>query len=314
MLKPRRLQPGDTVAVVAPASAFERDAFDAGVAELRALGFVPVYDETVFARRRYLAGDPEVRAAALRRAWNDPAIRGVFSVRGGYGSMQVLPLLDPADVRRDPKVFVAYSDPTAILAWLTCMCGIVAFHGPMLAGRLGRGAAGYDRASLLAAVAEPVAVGEVAPPGLETLVAGETTGPLFGGTLTQLVSSLGTPFAFDPPNGHVLFLDEVGERPYRIDRMLTQLAQAGVLRRAGAIVFNALPTCDEPGASGRSPDAVLRARDVVADWLRDFPGPVIYGFPSGHVEGPAWTLPLGVRTRVIGDARPRLVIEEAAVV
>ncbi len=313
MIKPPRLAPGDRVAIVAPASPFVRDEFDAGVVELRALGFEPVFDESVFARRGYVAGEPDVRAAALSAAWADDGVRGMFAVRGGYGSAQVLPLLDEAAVRRAPKVFVGYSDTTALLSWLTCTCGVVAFHGPMLAGRLGRGADGYDPAALLPCVAAAVAAGERAPASLETLVEGEAAGPLFGGTLTQLVASLGTPFAFDPPDGYVLFLDEVGERPYRLDRMLTQLAQAGLLGRARAVVFNTLPRCDEP-PTGAAERPALRARDAVADCLRGFPGPVLYGFPSGHVEGPAWTLPFGVRTRVVGGAAPKLVVEEAAVV
>jgi muramoyltetrapeptide carboxypeptidase len=131
-------------------------------------------------------------------------------------------------------------------------------------------------------------------------------GPLFGGTLTQLVASLGTPFAFAPPAGHVLFLDEVGERPYRIDRMLTQLRQSGVLARAAAVVVGELPRCDEPSGEPTG-------RGVVADILEDFPGPVLVGFPSGHTAGPTMTLPLGVRCRVVADSRPRLMIEEAAV-
>ncbi len=306
ILKPRRLVPGDRVAIVAPASPFAREAFDAGVTELRALGYDPVFDQSVFARDGYVAGDASTRAAALSRAWMDPSVRGIFTVRGGYGSLQILPLLDRDTARHDPKVFVGYSDVTSLLAWLVGACGVVAFHGPMLAGRLGRGGDGYDRASLLACVASPAPAGEWRPDGLETVVAGEAVGPLYGGTLTQLTTSLGTPFAFDPPEGHVLFLDEVGERPYRIDRMLTQLAQAGILGRARAVVFNPLPRCDEPGGE-------LRARDLVGRWLRGFPGPVLFGFPSGHVDGPAWTLPLGVRTRVIADLAPRLVVEEAAV-
>ena len=113
------MPPGDRIAVVAPASPFARDEFDAGVAELRALGYEPVYDDSVFARRAYVAGDAAVRAAAFRRAWADPSMRALIAVRGGYGSAQLLPLLDPAEMRRTPKAFIGYSDNTSILAWLT---------------------------------------------------------------------------------------------------------------------------------------------------------------------------------------------------
>jgi muramoyltetrapeptide carboxypeptidase len=183
---------------------------------------------------------------------------------------------------------------------------MVAFHGPMLAGRLGGGAAKYDADTLLRAIGRREALGELGGPALEVVRAGDASGPLFGGTLTQLLASLGTPYAFAPPRGHVLFLDEVGERPYRIDRMMTQLRQSGLLARAAAVVVGELPGCDEP-----SGEAAGRA--VVADLLADFPGPVLVGFPSGHTSGPALTLPLGVACRVVTGPTPALVIEESAV-
>src|SRR5262249_14047349 len=150
--------------------------------------------------------------------------------------------------------------------------------------------------------AEPL--GELAPPALETLRVGSVRGPLFGGTLTQLLASLGTAFAFDPPAGYVLFIEEVGERPYRLDRMVTQLKQTGLLARAAAVVIGELPRCDEPGSD-------LTARSVMADVFSEFPGPVLIGFPSGHTAGQALTLPLGVQCRVVADTVPRLIIEEA---
>jgi len=306
MLKPRALVPGDRIAVVAPASPFERDEFEQGVEEIRRLGFIPVYDDSVFARQRYVAGSPELRATAIRAAWRDPAIAGVIGARGGFGSAQILPLLNPAEARRACKPFIGYSDLTAVLTFLTIGCGLVAFHGPMLAGRLGRRADGYDRESFEKALCKREPMGELAPPALETVQPGEAGGPLLGGTLTQLLASLGTPYAFAPAAGYVLFLDEMGERPYRLDRMITQLRQTGLLSRANAVVVGELPRCDEP-----SGDPTARA--VMADFFADFPGPVIIGFPSGHTTGAAMTLPFGVSCRVIAGTRPRLVIEEAAV-
>jgi muramoyltetrapeptide carboxypeptidase len=280
MLKPRALKPGDRIAVVSPASPFDRDEFDAGLGELRALGFEPVHDARVFARRGYVSGEARLRADAFMDAWRDPAIAGVVAVRGGYGSVQLLPLLDPAELRQTPKVFVGYSDLTSMLVFLG-NCGIVSFHGPMLAGKLGRGDEGYDRASFLAAVTG--------------------TAPL-----SQVLASLATPYAFDPPAGCLLFIDEVGERPYRLDRMLTQLRLAGLLDRAAGIVFGQMPRCDEPRGDPR-------ARSVVQDLLAGFRGPVLYGFPSGHTTTPAMTLPLGIEAAIVADDDPRLVIEEAAV-
>lgn len=306
MLKPRALRPGDRLAVVAPAGHFLRDEFEQGILELRHLGFEPVFDERVFARYGYVAGETSLRTGAFLEAWKDPTIAGIIAVRGGYGSVQILPSLSRDTVRRTPKVFVGYSDLTSVLTHLSLGCGIVCFHGPMLAGKLGRGEGGYDPDTFMRALTDTKPLGELAPATLDALNKGEASGPLFGGTLAQLVASLGTPFAFSPPAGHVLFLEDVNERPYRLDRMVTQLRLAGVLDRASAIVFGEFPGCDEPGG-------VPTARDALADLVRDFSGPVVFGFPSGHTAGPSLTLPIGVKVRAIADARSRLVVEEAGV-
>ena len=306
MLKPRALKPGDRIAIVAPASPFARDEFDLGVVELRALGFDPVWDESVFARDDYLAGPAERRAEAFRRAWADPAIAAVVAARGGYGSVQLLPLLDPLMIIETPKAFIGYSDTTSILAWLTLSCRITAFHGPMVEGRFAHGAAGYDRDTFTRCLCRTEPAGPIVHPQVVALHGGEAAGMLVGGTLTQIVASLGTPYAFDPPRECVLFLEDVGERPYRIDRMLTQLRLSGILARASALVFGEMTRCEEPGGDPA-------VRDVVASLIRDFPGPVLFGLPSGHTDGATLTLPLGVRARVLAGAAPAVVIEEAAV-
>ena len=311
MQKPRALKRGDRVAVLAPASPFDRTLFDGGVAELRALGFEPVIDEGVFERRGYVAGAASHRAAALRAVWRDPDVAAVIAVRGGYGSAQLLPLLDPAEAAAARKPLIGCSDLTAILIYLTTICQAVCFHGPMVVN-LARRAEGYDRASLMGSVGSPEPLGELSPAGVEALRTGEARGPLLGGTLTQILASLGTPFAFQPPQGYVLLLDDIGERPYRIDRMLTQLRQTGLLARASAVVCAEFPDCREPEGGGAT-DPHLDARAVIAELLGDFGGPVLFGFPSGHTAGPTWTLPLGVEVTVSTTPRPRVVIEEAAV-
>lgn len=305
MITPHRLRPGDRVALVAPASPFKREDLELGIAELASLGFEAVYDERVLQRAGYLAGSAETRAAVLMDAWRDPGIRGLIAIRGGYGSAQVLPLLDGSVVRTARKPLVGYSDITALLSW-HLQLGVGCFHGPMIDRRLARGSEGYHRESFVAALCTPEPVGELAPGTLESFQAGEASGLLVGGTLTQLVASLGTPWAFDPPDGCVLFLEDIGERPYRIDRMVTQLTQAGVLARAAALVFGAFPGCDEPGGD-------LAIRDVLRGLTTAFPGPVLFGFPSGHTPGPTWTLPFGVRATVVAGSRALISIDERAV-
>jgi len=307
MLKPPRLQAGDRIAIVAPASAFQRDEFDKGVLEIERLGFEPVFQESVFARHGgYLSGTADIRAQAFVEAWRDPSVKALVAVRGGFGSVHMLPLLDKEDLRRTPKAFIGYSDLTTVLVYLTTLHGIVSFHGPMLDRRLGRGEEGYDRDSFVRALTRSEPLGELRATTLETLRKGEATGPLMGGTLAQLVASLGTPYAFNPPPGHVLFLEDAGERPYRLDRMVTQLRLAGVLKLASAVVLGEFTGCDEPRGDPS-------AKDVLADLLKDFQGPVVYGFPSGHTAVPFMTLPFGVQTRVVANGRPRVIIEEAGV-
>jgi muramoyltetrapeptide carboxypeptidase len=307
MIRPPALTPGSRIALVAPASPFSRDEFDRGATELRRLGFEPVYHDSVFDRGPFSAGPPELRAAQFVRAWSEPSVDAVMAVRGGWGSMQLLPELVGWEPQQRPKVFIAYSDNTSLLTWLTCHCGVTALHGPMLEGRIAAGPAAYDEPSLLAALTGRDAGMALRPEGIVSLREGTVAGPLFGGTLSMLCASLGTPFAFAPPEGHVLFLEDVNERPYRIERMLTQLSQAGVLRRAAAVVFGEMKGCQEG-------EGQLNARFVAELLAEEFHGPVIYGFPSGHTTGPCVTLPLGVRVEVRAGPNPSLVIEESAVV
>ena len=307
MLKPAAVRPGARIAIVSPASPFSREEFDRGVDELRRLGYAPTYDDDVFARTgTYLSGTAALRAAAFSRAWADPSIAALIAVRGGYGSVQLLPLLDETLIRRTPKLFIGYSDNTSLLSWLTCRCGVTALHGPMIEGRIAKGREGFDIDSMLAFMQN----GEgrtLSPDGLAVIRGGEAVGPLFGGTITQLAASLGTPYAFDPPAGCVLFLEDVNERPYRLDRMLTQLSLAGILPRAQALVFGEMRGCDEPGGQ-------ITARATIETATRGFAGPILYGFPSGHTQGPCWTVPVGVTVRVEAGTRCGLIVEEAPVV
>lgn len=300
VIKPRPVRPGDRIAVVSPASPFARDELDRGVAELRRLGYEPVYEDSVFDTALFTSGDAATRAAAFKQAWCDPEVAALIAVRGGYGSVQLLPVLESWSPQRTPKLFIGYSDNTSLLSWLTCQCGMTALHGPMLERRLARGVEGYDENSFLTLIQGDGQGLQLTPDSLSVVRHGEAAGLLFGGTITQLVGSLGTPFAFNPPGGSVLFLEDVNERPFRIHRMLTQLRQSGILARARGLVFGEMRGC----GAGEMP----AVDDVIGDFAADFDGPVLTGFPSGHTTGPCWTLPLGVRVRVL--SRPASVIVE----
>lgn len=304
LLKCRPVERGSAVALVAPASPFERTEFLAGVAELERLGFEPVYDESIFERQDFVAGSAAHRAQALQSAWRRADVHAIVAVRGGYGSVETLPLLDAEQIARARTAFIGYSDLTSLHAYLNTRVRLVSIHGPMIEGRLAQGPSAYDAASLLASLGrEPM--GELRCDEVEVVRPGEARGVIVGGTLTQLLASLGTPFEFEPPDGHVLFLDEVGERPYRLRRMLTQWRLSGRLARAAAIIVGQLPRCDEPGGGPTG-------ASVVRDVLSDFPGPVLMGFPSGHTTTPFVTLPFGVDTLVSAHGRARVSVLEAA--
>lgn len=306
LIKFRPVTPGSRVALVAPASPFDRAAFDAGVAELRRLGLDPVFDDSVFSRQTIVAGEAADRARSWSAAMTAEGVDAVIAVRGGYGSAEILPWLDAAALRRARTAFIGYSDVTALHAFLGSHVRLASVHGAMIDGRIAVGRSAYDEPTFLGSLGTSP-LGELSPDGLEVLKQGEVTGPLFGGTLTQLVASLGTPFEFLPPAGHVLFLEEVGERPYRLRRMLTQLRQSGRLASASGVVFGEMLRCDEPNGT-------LSARAVLAELLRDFPGPVLFGFPSGHVSKPFLSMPLGVEVQLIATSsdRPALVFRESA--
>ena len=300
----RAAGPGSRVALVAPASPFDPDELDRGVAELRRLGFAPEYDARVLERLPIVAGSAEVRASVLKDAWARDDVDAIVGIRGGYGSIETLPLLQASDVPEHPALLVGYSDLTALHTWLNLHVGVTSIHGAMIEGRLALGAGGYDEQSFVRSLG-PEPMGELAPAGVEILHGGEARGMLCGGTITQLAASLGTPWAFDPPAGAVILLEDVGERPYRLRRLLTQLRLAGVFARASAIVVGALNGCDEPGG-------VVTARETITDVFKAFSGPALIDFPSGHTARPFVSLPFGVDVRVVAEGEGRLVFEEAA--
>lgn len=300
----RPVRPGSRVALVAPASPFVREELDAGVAELTRLGFVPVYDNSVFDREPIVAGPANRRAESLMRALTADDVDAVIAVRGGYGSVETLAHLDAARIADRRTAFVGYSDVTSLHTFINQRAGLTSVYGAMIDRRIARGSTAYDVASFLASLsADPI--GEVAIDNGASIRGGEVEGPLFGGTLTQVVASLGTPFAFDPPAGYVLLVEDIGERPYRLRRMLVQLASSGRLAHAAAVVIGELPNCDE-GADG------ITGRQVMEEFFADFSGPVIVNVPAGHTNRPTLSVPLGVSVRVIADARPRLIFDEAA--
>ena len=273
LIIPPPVLPGATIGVVAPGGAVKPELLERGVAWLEAHGFRVRVGAHVLARQRYCAGTPAERAADFTAMMADDEVGAVVCARGGYGTTHLLPLLDPAALAAHPKLVIGYSDVSPLLGALVDRCGVVAVHGPMVAGDLARGltARAADRfttllASPAAAWREPVA---------EWLRPGVATGRLAGGCLSSLVALLGTPYALRT-DGAVLFLEDVRERPYRLHRMLTHLRLAGKLERVAAVVLGSFAECD-----GGDDD---RADDVFRDFFAGASFPVVAGFPAGHLS------------------------------
>ena len=301
-VKPPRLRPADTVAIVAPAGAVDGELLARGRRTLEDMGLRTRAADGVLARERYLAGSDRRRAGELTEAFQDPEIRGIICARAGYGCGRLLPLLDVAALARCPKVFVGYSDATFLLNLLVQRAGMVAFHGPMVAGDFAAGLSPRSKSHFWRLVTTGKGDEELALP--QALRPGVGEGRLVGGCLSVLVSALGTPFAVDTTDA-ILFLEDVGEKPYRIDRMLTQLKQAGCLSRLRGVVFGEMKGCwGEPREEADLPDVI---REVFADYEY----PVALGLAAGH-SGENFALPLGVRVRLDADSG-RLVFLEPAV-
>ena len=294
-LLPRRLRPGSVIGVMAPASPFVPDVLERGVRALREMGFEVRYSEDLFDSCGYLAGPDEHRAAAFNRLVADPEIDAIMCARGGYGSLRILPLLDYARVAEHPKAVIGFSDVTALLWALYSRCGLIGFHGPLVTTLAD--AAPADRSALWNAVASegPLRLhfetAAVIRPGC-------TCAPVAGGNLTTLCHLLGTPYA-PAFRDHIVFLEDRGEAPYRLDRMLTQMKMAGCFDGMQGLVLGSFEDC------GAREDAWR----VVAEVFGDAEWPILAGVDAGHSR-PNVTIPLGVEA--ILDAEDRMLVFERA--
>jgi len=279
------------IRVVAPSSPFDPAGLEAGLEVLRGWGFEPRHRDDLFERRHYFAGSARRRAAELHEAFEDDDAAAILAVRGGYGVATVLPLLDPAAMRT-PKLICGCSDLTALLSWCVQEAGVRALHGPMVVG-LGRGNddAGAERLrTLLTSTDKPEGLRSAFEDPLQWCVSpGVARGRAVGGSLSILASLCGTPWQVRTDDA-VVFLEDVGERPYRIDRLLLQLAQAGTFENARAVVLGDFTGCDEPGGAVTWRDAVTRV-------FRELAIPVMAGVPFGH-GSPNLAFPVGVQVQV----------------
>lgn len=313
-VRPGRLRPGDTVGLVNPASAvWEPEAVEIVAESLAVLGFKTKRGASLLARRGYFAGTDEERAADLNAMFADPEVRAIHCVRGGWGSARLLPLLEWPAIAKNPKILLGFSDITALLLALYAKTGLATFHGPVANSQWNPFNVGWMKRVLQDGEAvtfeNPRKVDEdedlvVVENRVRTIHPGAARGRLLGGNLTVLTSLVGTGYLPDWA-GCILFLEDVEEAPYRIDRMLTQLRLAGILKQARAVIWGKCTDC-RPGAGYGS----LTLPDVLEDHLRPLGVPVWQGAMIGHIDR-QFTLPLGIEVEVDATAGTIRMLEPA---
>ncbi|OPZ73052.1 MAG: putative murein peptide carboxypeptidase [bacterium ADurb.Bin478] len=312
MIKPPALRPGATIGLVAPASpVFEPSEIREGKAALEALGFRVKVAEHIGRKWGYLAGSDQERSEDVMNMFLDPEVSAIVALRGGYGALRILPYLDYEAIRRNPKILLGYSDVTSLHLAIHKLAGIVTFHGPVALSTFNEYSTRYFRKTLM----QTQAVGVIEEPaaGLPALQtfgkkSGRVQGALVGGNMTLVCAGLGTPYEIETQD-RVLFLEEVGEEPYALDRMLTQLDQAGKLRSCRAIL---LDRCAKCGPADYKPafQNTLSVEEIISDRLGQLDIPVLFGLSLGHVADKP-VLPLGVQVAVDADQRRYEILEPA---
>jgi len=282
---PNLLQPGDTAAILATSGPCDPIRLAAGVEVIKRMGLKPRVMESCHAKHGFLAGPDCLRLRDLHMAFADPDVRGIFVARGGYGAARLLPGLDFSLLRANAKVVVGYSDVTALHIAITQRCGFVTYHGPMPASDFYDGAdpftvAAFKRMIFASHSGDQHVLAN--PPGqpMTTIVPGCTAGRLIGGNLTLLAASIGTPYEVDTRNC-ILFMEETNEDPYRVDRMLLQLTQAGKLRDAAGFILGDF-----------SPQTLEALHIPICELLAAQKKPTLAGLACGHTS-PSLTLPIG---------------------
>jgi muramoyltetrapeptide carboxypeptidase len=305
LVKPPPLRRGDCVGLVAPSSPFEQDTLEAGIRFLQDEGFRVRHQPDLVERRKgFLAGGDHERACEIQKTFEDPEVKAVFVVRGGYGAQRILDRLDPVQIRRHPKIFLGYSDATCLLTYLLQKAKLVCFHGPV-ANEMGS-LSDLTRRCLLQLLTRTEPLGSVPLGNFRWIREGVARAPIVGGNLSLLCSTLGTPWEVDT-GGRILLLEERGEKPYRVDRMLVQLRQAGKFSSIAGLLFGEFRGGEASEQDGRDKEAM----DEVLDGnTKDLGVPVACGLPIGHGKHNV-PLPLGVLAEIDGREGRVSILESA---
>lgn len=285
ILKPPKIEKGRTIGIVGPASPMKPSRLTKGIEYIEKCGYRVKTGQHVYDVHGYLGGSDKGRAGDINQMFSDSEIQGIFCTRGGYGTPRIVELIDYEAVKKNPKVFVGFSDITALQLALFRKIQLVTFSGPMAAVEMGKGIDPFTESNFWNVVTTAGSVQKIET--LNCLKPGTVEGRLLGGTLSMICALIGTPYLPDFQNA-ILFLEDVGEEPYRIDRKLMQLKLAGILAQVNGIVFGKFEGCDS-----KSQDPSLTVDQVIDDVLADLDVPAVTGLRYGHVDV-KHTLPIGV--------------------
>ena len=285
-IRPPRLKPGDTIGIVAPAGPFDPEIFSQGLSIVESLGFRARVGDEIFEKTGYLAGTDEQRVQPVNRFFKDPEVQGIICARGGFGSLRILPLVDFDAIRENPKVFIGFSDITALLTAIRARSGLVTFHGPMVTTLAS--APGFTRDILMNAIASDAPL-EITPADGIVIQTGRAKGPVIGGNLNTLCHLLGTPFQAGLKN-HILLFEDRGEAPYRIDRMVSQMKLAGCFEGIAGLVLGSFLECGDL-------DEIYQ---IFQEHFRDVRIPILAGFDIGHAKQ-NMTIPFGIEAILDAD-------------
>lgn len=291
MIKPKPLQQGDSVAIIAPASPCDKKLIDKCIASLNELGLKVVIGESCISEHGFLSGTDDIRANDINCMFADKNIKGIFALRGGYGCARLLDLLDFKLIKKNPKIFIGYSDITALHIAINQKSKLITYHGPMISTELIKGLDEYSADYYKKFIFGNEKVEELFNPEgntLEVINNGIASGQLTGGNLSLICSSLGTKYEINTKN-KILFLEEVEEVPYKVDRMLTHLKQSGKLKDVNGIILGAFTNCIAPNNKKS-----LSLQEVFNEIILPLKKPTISNLVCGHCL-PTLTLPLGAK-------------------
>lgn len=308
MIKAKGLKMGDTIGIIAPAGPSREERVKRSYEKLKSMGFEVKVGRSCYGSYGYLSGPDSLRAEDINSMFADDEIDGIICLRGGYGSLRILDRLDYKVIKDKPKVLVGYSDITALHIAIGQIANLVTFHGPMVSSDMVDNFHDFSKDSLYNFILQdgPYEARIKNPAGekIESINGGIAEGPIIGGNLSIIVSTLGTPYEIDL-KGKILFVEEIGEEPYRIDRMFNQLRLSGKLKEAAGIILGDFRNCI-PRESRK--DSSLTLAQVIEDVIKPIAIPTIFNLKAGHCK-PMITIPFGVKVRLDGDNKELTIME-----